>query len=259
MSRFLTFFTALTLISAPAMAQAPSDTPKPAASPVVLELFTSQSCGFCPPADALIGQMAQQDNIIALSCHVDYFNVSQNSLAKNFCTRRQNEYNRLIGSGPRYTPQLVVNGHLDMIGYQTGKVSAAVLKARAEKTSAISITDNGMGGYNVSLPSSNARSGDVRLWVAVYDKPQTLALMEGNNFGKKLTYYNVVSDIQDLGAWDGMPATRDIKVPLSAKNAGFAVVAQNVTTGFIIAAGDMKTKAPEPQTISAAPPISNAQ
>lgn len=232
----------------PAFAQSNEATPKtpPAAPPVVLELFTSQSCGFCPPADALIGQMAQQESIIALSCHVDYFGGPNNSLGQSFCTRRQNEYNRIIGTGPRYTPQLVVNGHKDMIGYQTGKVSAAVIKARAEKVHPISITDAGAGVYSFSLPAIDVKYQEIRLWSAVYDIPQDLPVLAGNNFGKKQTYFNVVSKISDIGAWDGRAMTQNLTQTLSDKNAGFAIIAQNVKTGHIVAAGDVK-KVPQPK------------
>ncbi len=227
--------------AAPAFAQNEGTTaPKPPAPPVVMELFTSQSCGFCPPADALIGQMAQQENIIALACHVDYFKVAENSLGKSFCTRRQNDYNKIIAPGPRYTPQLVVNGHMDMIGYETGKVSAAVLKARGEKIAPITITNVGDSTYSFSLRAIALKGADVRLWMAVFDTPKTLSMVEGSNFGKQLTYYNVVSKIDDLGAWDGAAITQSLSVPLSADNAGFAVIAQNVKTGNIIAAGDLR-------------------
>jgi hypothetical protein len=238
MLRFFSLFIviAFTPVASSAQTQEVADVPPP----VVLELFTSQSCGFCPPADALIGQMAQQQSIIAMSCHVDYFGVSQNSLGKSFCTRRQNEYNRIIGTGPRYTPQLVVNGHIDMIGYQTGKVSAAVLKARAEKVLPISIVDGGAGAYSFSLPTIDVAGKEIRLWLAVYDVPKTLSMVEGSNFGKKLTYYNVISRIDDLGVWDGRALTQSAQIGLTNQNAGLAVIAQNVQTGHIIAAGDLK-------------------
>lgn len=245
MTRF--FFVALILLLPFQRAHAQTQEAVPASPPpVVLELFTSQSCGFCPPADALIGQMAQQQSIIALSCHVDYFNVAKNSLGKGFCTRRQNDYNRIIGTGPRYTPQLVVNGHLDMIGYQTGKVSAAILKARGEKVALVDIKKDEAGTYSFSLPSINIKNAEVRLLMAVYDMPKTLSLMEGSNFGKKLTYYNVVSDLKDLGPWDGKALSQSLPAHMSGQNAGLVVLAQNVKTGNIIAAGEWKkpTKTP---------------
>lgn len=209
------------------------------APPVVLELFTSQGCAFCPPADELMGQMVQQAGIIGLSCHVDYFTVHQNNLGKSFCTKRQGEYNRLIGTGPRYTPQLVVNGHMDMIGYETGKVSAAILKARAEKVQPIIFTETSPNIYNYALPPIVTNGDPVALWMAVYDAPHSMAITEGNNLGKKLTYYNVVSQMKDLGLWGGAPEERVVEAAFGPATGGFAIIAQNTRTGYILAAGSV--------------------
>ncbi len=220
--------------SSAALAQ---NAPAPSAPPVVLELFTSQGCAFCPPADALMGQMIQQPGIIGLSCHVDYFTVRKNNLGKSFCTQRQASYNRQIGKGPRYTPQLVVNGQVELIGYETAKVSAAVMKARAAKTPRVGITATGADTFDVNLPQVSAGNDPMQLWLAVYDAPKSMAMTEGNNFGKKLTYVNVVSQMKDLGAWDGAAGPRPVQVAFDADDAGVAVFAQNMRTGKIMAAG----------------------
>ncbi len=230
------FLFALVLAFAPASAFAQVAAPAAGPAPVVLELFTSQACAFCPPADALMGQMIQQQNIIGLSCHVDYFGVKENSLGKSFCTRRQNEYGRKIGNGPRYTPQLVVNGHMDMIGYEAGRVSAAVMKARGEKMKNIVITPAGDGTYSFTLPQMSVGK-DVRLLVAIYDAPKTIALTEGSNFGKKLTYFNVVTKMDDIGLWNGGAGTQSLRVDYTPSSAGVAVLAQDAVSGKIIAAG----------------------
>jgi hypothetical protein len=249
MIRFLAFFILALFATGSAFAQsAPplvtaQQIPHPAPMtppPVVLELFTSQGCAFCPPADGLMGQMALQPGIIGLSCHVDYFNVRKNSLGQGFCTKRQNEYNLLIGKGPRYTPQLVINGHMDMIGYEGGKISAAVLKARSEKIFSISLTKVSEGAFTYNLPQTDLKGASIKLWLAVYDAPHNLTMTEGGNFGKKITYYNVVSRMQDLGAWDGASSSRGIDASLTPKNEGIAILAQDVNTGRIIGAGSLK-------------------
>lgn len=209
----------------------------PEPPPVVLELFTSQGCAFCPPADELMGQMIQQRGIIGLSCHVDYFGVKKNALGKSFCTRRQSDYNRIIGGGPRYTPQLIVNGHMDMIGYEAGKVSAGILKARAENILPIKLTHAGNGAYSFSLPQTTLKDGPVQMWMAVFEKPKSISITEGNNFGKTVQYYNVVNRIYDLEAWNGTPTSRSLNAGYQTDDAGIAVIAQNAQTGRIIAAG----------------------
>jgi len=236
MIRMLPVFFLICLFASPVFAQ---DTKAPP-PPVVLELFTSQGCAFCPPADQLMGQMIEQQSIIGLSCHVDYFGVRSNNLGKDFCTKRQGDYNRLIGTGPRYTPQLIVNGHMDLIGYETGKVSAAILKARSEKVIPIALKSVGDNAYSFSLPDLKTNKDPITLWMAVYDAPKSMAITEGNNLGKKITYYNVVDRIDDLGAWDGKAMARTVDAAFSPDNNGIAVIAQNARTGHIIAAGSIE-------------------
>ena len=218
--------------------------------PVVLELFTSQGCAFCPPADALMGQLAAQDGVIGLSCHVDYFNVRENSLGRDFCTKRQGVYNRVIGTGPRYTPQLIINGHIDMIGYETGKISEAILKARTEDIVPVSILSNGGDAYTLSLPETDIGTAQVRLWYAVYDAPRTLAMTDGGNASKTIQYFNVVSLFKDIGLWDGKALTKAIDVIHSKESAGIAVIAQNDVTGHIVAAGSLKRAEPSPIAVA---------
>lgn len=207
--------------------------------PVVLELFTSQGCAFCPPADQLMGQMIQQQSVIGLSCHVDYFSVRKNPLGKSFCTARQQQYQKLIGNGPRYTPQLVVNGHMDMIGYEANKVSAAILKGRAEKIYPIQLTSAGGDAYSFSLPQISSGGDTLNLWMAIFDSPKSMAITEGNNLGKTVTYYNVVSRLLDMGPWDGTPMARGINAAFEPANGGVALIVQNSRTGQIVAAGSV--------------------
>ncbi len=211
-----------------------------AAPPVVVELFSSQGCSFCPPADRLMGELAQQQGVIALSCHVDYFNVTKNSLGKDFCTRRQNAYSRWIGNGPRYTPQMVVNGQVDVIGYETGKINAAMMKARAAKIISIPISEGEDGAYKFTLPLTEVDGADIQLWLAVYDKPHTITIEEGANLGKKMTYTHVVSRLSDIGTWNGTELQGDVQPNLLKENEGFAIVAQDAETGQIIGAGSQE-------------------
>jgi hypothetical protein len=208
-------------------------------TPVVLELFTSQACPFCPAADELMGQMIQQPGVIGLSCHVDYFEVKTSPLGKDFCTARQNEYNRLIGTGPRYTPQVVVNGAADVVGYDGGKISAAILKARSERMVLVDVAP-AQTGYIVSLPETDLKDQSVRLWLVLYDKPREATIKDGGNSGKTIAYYNVVSDLVDFGVWDGAAMEKTVSPIMAANNAGFVVLAQDISTGRIIAVGSLR-------------------
>lgn len=215
-------------------------------APVVLELFTSQGCAFCPPADQLMGQMIQQKGVIGLSCHVDYFDVHKDSLGKSFCTARQSNYNRLIGKGPRYTPQLIVNGHMDMIGYEAGRISTAILRARSEAILPIKITAENPDSFTIALPKLTTKNENFQLWLAVFDSTRTVTIAEGSNLGKKLTYYNVVRDLKDLGTWDGSPQERLISAGTDYN--GISLIAQSTKTGRILAAGSALKKIGETKT-----------
>ena len=92
--------------------------------PVVLELFSTQACTFCPRADALMADLVDHPSLIALSCHVDYFDVEVGSRALPVCSSRQISYEGAMKHGPKYTPQMVFNGRLNAIGYREHDVAA---------------------------------------------------------------------------------------------------------------------------------------
>ncbi len=229
MFRFIFAFFLLTPIAAFAQS---------APSPVVLELFTSQGCAYCPPADELMGRMINLPGVIGLSCHVDYFGVAENNLGKRFCTARQNDYRTLLDKGQRYTPQLVVNGTKDVIGYEGEKISAEILKARAQKLIPIELhRAPNPGYYYFSLPPMDNAGGNLRVGMFVYDAPKRMLITQGNNFGKTMTYHNVVDRFIDLGVWDGLSTTRTVNAGYGPQNAGMAIIIQNIETGDVVAAG----------------------
>lgn len=218
--------------------QTPSTPQRP--TPVVIELFSSQACTYCPVADAYMADLLEQDGVIGLACHIDYFDVQQGSLAKRFCTQRQKTYASKMKLKSVYTPQMVVNGHMDVIGYETGKVSVAVLRARAEKMAEIAIRPAGGGAYAYAVPPWVENSGGVTLWVAMFDKPHTVKVAEGGNRGKTLTYHHVVNALTDLGHWDGTPNEKTVMPVMHANAGGFALLAQDDATGKILAAGEVR-------------------
>lgn len=203
-------------------------------SPVIVELFSSQACPACPPADQLLGQLSKQNNIIALSCHVDYFGNSGSILGKKFCTRRQSKYIKQIKRRSHYTPQMMINGHMDVIGYETENVIQKIAAARNENTAKIEISPNTNGVYSFTLPSIKLHD-EANLLMVIYQKPRTFQYR-----GQKTTYHNVVSHILPLGSWKGTKTSK-VAFPLfNDKSKGFAIIAQNNKTGHIIAAGDYK-------------------
>ena len=225
---------ALCLGTAPAKAQEDLNH----STPVVVELFTSQGCPACPPADQYLGKLAQSRATIALSCHVDYFNVRGDTLARPFCTERQTRYIKQIGRKAHFTPQMMINGHMSAIGYDTTDVAAKMVKGRAEKLTPILIRPVTNQVFNYTIHERNYYD-QATVSLILYKKPLRIS-----HRGHSAIYHQVIDKIIPLGTWGGTEITRPF-TPLSGQNhAGFAIIAQDIKTGKILAAGNYKT----PQT-----------
>ena len=203
-------------------------------TPVVVELFSSQNCPACPPADELLGNLAKSKGVIALSCHVAYFGPTSEDLGRPICTQRQTRYIEQMGRKSHFTPQMVINGHISEIGYKTAEVSAAIIKGRSETLKNISIKSKAKSVYSFDLPPMPV-NGAVEIWVGVYQKPKQVS-----ERGKKVTYSNVMKRYMSLGVWHGDALEKVVSPALDSQSAGFAVIAQEVKSGKIIAAGDFK-------------------
>lgn len=208
---------------------------------VVIELFSSQACLFCPKADAFLNTLAAKNNVIALACHVDYFDIQGSSLAHRFCTDRQNEYARLLRTGPKYTPQMIINGKYDAIGYKQDNVNKLIRKAARHRISDIKMTALDDGRYRLSMPDIS--TGKYSVWVAITEKPIERSIIIGKNKGQSVLYDNIVSDLKQAASWNGEAKTLDLTAPLSASKAAISVWAQDETTGEIMAAGQFKAAA----------------
>lgn len=172
-------------------------------SPVVVELFTSQGCSSCPPADALMHKLAARPDVIALSMHVDYWDYIgwKDEFGRPENTARQKAYAAQAGRRSVYTPQMIINGEDSVVGTHPMDVADLIAKhtvqardvtlelARAGGTLTIAATARGAGAYDVTL---------VR-----FTPKRTTAIKRGENAGKTITYVNVVSDLKILGNWDG--------------------------------------------------------
>lgn len=214
------------------------DAPEKDGHPVVfIELFTAEDCAFCPAADRLLGDMIKMPGVIGLGCHVDYFETEQDTgLALSFCRDRQQDYAERLASGPPYTPQMVINGHLEAVGYKTEAIARALKEAQNDAPEQITIRRlSEDGAYGFSLP---ARTGmedrQAALWLAVFDIPQERSSKNGE---EDVSYYNAVSHVNDLGMWDGSALVRTITPHITEENAGFVIAAQDIETGRILAAG----------------------
>jgi len=164
-------------------------------SATVLELFTSQGCSSCPPADALLGELSQRRDIIALAWHVDYWNGLgwRDPYARAEYTERQKFYARTLHEDV-YTPALVVNGAAIIVGSNREAVRLAIAKAPPP---AVAVTlRRQTGGLEAAIgPTSEAVEGS---W-AIYDPEQTTMVAAGENQGHRLVEYRVVREIVRFG------------------------------------------------------------
>ena len=208
--------------------------------PVVVELFTSQSCSSCPPADELLGELAAKDaNIIAFSCHVTYWDHLnwRDTWSRKFCTNRQRAYARHLGSKQVYTPQMVVNGAHEFVGSNRAKAQRQVAAGAGGAVLAIELKQTA-DGLTATLPALPAGSPKQTLWLLRYQSSHTQAIKSGENRGKTITYTNSVDTLDQVGVWDGAAETRTFPTPEGeAESPGFAVIAQPNGFGAISAAG----------------------
>jgi len=210
----------------------PSMAAQAASRPVVVELFTSQGCSSCPPADALLGELAQRADVIALGFHVDYWdNLGwKDPLSAPGSTQRQRDYARLFNLPSIYTPQIVVEGRQEMIGSDRRTVLEGIEQAAPETAAGISFTDD---RHAVTI-GSGAGNGKVLL-VRFLRQKQT-AVARGENAGREARDANGVTSLRELGRWQGESLSFSIEPPKA--NEGVAVLVQG-EDGHLLGAGVM--------------------
>ena len=175
----------------------------------VVELFTSQGCSSCPPADKIIGELAKDPSIIALSMPIDYWDYLgwKDTLADARFSARQKAYSEMRGDRDVYTPQVVVNGSLHMIGSDRAGIESAISNTkRADGVMSVPVTMTQLGKQiTVSVAASNkgtaAAHGEV--WIGAVSKAIPISIGRGENRGREITYHNVVRNLLKVGDWNG--------------------------------------------------------
>ena len=200
----------------------------------VIELFTSQGCSSCPPADKLVGELAHDSSVIALTLPVDYWDYLgwKDTFALRGHTKRQRAYAEVRGDREVYTPQVVVNGMMQVLGSDKAAIEKAISNTRTTVAPltvpvTMAVAD---GKLTVKVPAADGqRSGEV--WLCPYASEANVTIERGENSGRTFTYYNVVRRWVKLGDWKGtaesftVPVADVIKGDAEVDNA--AVVVQS--------------------------------
>ncbi|TAJ84377.1 MAG: DUF1223 domain-containing protein [Reyranella sp.] len=206
--------------------------------PWAVELFTSQGCSSCPPADALLGRLSMRPDIVALAFHVDYWDYIgwKDPFASRDTTERQRAYARVLKQRYVYTPEMVVDG----IGHDTGRdrapIEALLTRAQAQSPRRATPTlSRGIGGpLTIKLAAFplDGRTADVTL--AIYDRRHTTPVKSGENQGRMIENFNVVRQLELVDRWDGAAKDWTIAGDRIGPTQGVAVLVQQTDHGPMI-------------------------
>lgn len=213
--------------------------------PTVVELFTSQGCSSCPPADAILAELAERRDVVAIAYHVTYWDHLgwKDPFATRWGTERQGRYVRALGLHNRYTPQMVVDGATDVVGSRREAVAGALTVSRRAAAGRVQIAlsrDSATGALRVRLPARHIDQA-AELLLIRYAGAQETEVLRGENGGRTLTNTHIAREIRHLGSWAG--AALDLDVPVAANSgnddSGYAILLQERRAGRIIGAAKL--------------------
>ena len=204
---------AIIAVVQPGMAEPATSAPK-----AVLELFTSQGCSSCPPADALLAELGKRPGYVTLSYSVDYWNYLgwRDTLSSGANSDRQRDYASMRGDGKVYTPQVVVDGLTHVNGSNEAAIEMAMRNA-AKRLEDVRVPvnmhaegDTLVIGIGAAPDTSDKRSATI--WLAIAQDEATVSITRGENSGKTLSYYHPVKELTPIGMWEGEAMT--LRLPL---------------------------------------------
>ncbi|HEY8267632.1 MAG TPA: DUF1223 domain-containing protein [Xanthobacteraceae bacterium] len=193
---------------------AAADNIKTGETKTVVELFTSQGCSSCPPADKVLGELAKNDRVVALSLPVDYWDYLgwRDTLALHAHSMRQKAYADARGDRQVYTPQVVINGVAQAIGSDRPTIMSAIATAEANRVPAIPVTLK-KNGDKIDVVIGAGTGMRAPVFLLTVTSETAVAIGRGENRGKTVSYYNAVRTWRRLGEWNGAPMR--VSVPLS--------------------------------------------
>ncbi|MGH7031236.1 MAG: DUF1223 domain-containing protein, partial [Stellaceae bacterium] len=191
----------------------------------VVELFTSEGCSSCPPADALLAELATRPDVLALSFHIDYWNRLdwKDPFSSPEATKRQGRYARLLGLDGVYTPQIIVDGRWPAVGSDRTAIEAALAKAREGRADVPVTLALDRGQARVELAASgNAVSAAI--WLIGFDRHRVDTVERGENAGRTLAHVDVVRGFAEIGRFTG--EATEIKAPVPWRSDRIAAILQ---------------------------------
>jgi hypothetical protein len=216
--------------------------PETESRPVVVELFTSQGCSSCPPADSYLGQLARRKDVLPLSYHVDYWDYIgwKDQFADPAYVGRQRAYAMTLGHHMVYTPQVVVAGAADAQGADRAFIEQKIREAKARQRMypLEVVRDPQTGQVLLELPEAQLPV-PATIWLVTYQYSDKAAIDRGVNSGRTLDSFNTVRSLQKVAVWNGHAATVPLQLDAKAKAArpnACAIVANLADYGPVVAA-----------------------
>ena len=203
--------------------------------PAVVELFTSQGCSSCPPADAYIGELAQHKDVLALSFHVDYWDDLgwKDRFSSESATQRQRIYSVARRRSSVYTPQVVIDGQDEFVGTDRRNIGQALATARTGVPVRITLRDEDV----VVDLSAGAQTVPSEVSMVAYLRKARTPIGRGENSGRTLEEFNIVRDFRSLGQWKGDAVSfRALRSSLPRDATDVAILVQSSSQHRVIGA-----------------------
>ena len=207
---------------------------------VVVELYTSQGCSSCPPADEILAGLADRGDVIALALHVDYWDYIgwKDVFGSPQFTERQRAYARAAGARTIYTPQMIVDGMEHLVGARPAELTALIKRYEAMPEQAVLDVARKGGTLAISARTIGRLPRGAVVQLVRYKPEETVEISSGENAGREISYRNIVTEWHSLGTWDGSaPLSMDVSVSDSQP---IVVILQEPGPGRIIAATALK-------------------
>ena len=210
-----------------------------ARGPVLLELFTSQGCSACPPADKLLAALDARPGLLVLSFHVSYWDHMgwSDPFAIPASARRQRGYARAMRSRSIYTPQIVVQGSAAAVGSDEARIERLIRDAAPVVALTIARETGGLERFAVSIPEVKDVAVPLELWAVLYVSADGRFVQNGENAGHMLRHVNVVRQAAIVAVVETTPAVVRIDRPDAGEVDGVAMILQGRNLGPVVGTG----------------------